>query len=254
MTALVELSSSKHGRLRVVDNCALDLAAKQHVVNLRVTEIGKAVSSFPLFMTRNPQSGGWALSAMCSFEPGQNLFVERAHWTGTYLPTAMQTYPLFLMRSPTEEKSYTVGIDEQSPAFSNEQGEALFDEQGKASLYLSKATALLEADIKNDIHTYQFLSRLEELGLMKSVDVQVKYDDDAVNTIRGLHTIDEDKLQLLAAQQLEELNKNGYLLSIHAMLVSTFQLNALIKKHNQKQGPTVVVQVKLESSKDVTAS
>ena len=254
MTELVELTSSKHGGLRVVDNCSLDVAAKQHVVNLRAAEIGKAVSGFPVFMTRNPQSGAWALSAVCSFESGQNLFVENARWTATYLPTAMQTYPLFLMRSPAGENSYTVGIDEQSPAFSRERGEALFDEQGKASLYLSKTTALLQADIKNDIKTYQFLARLDELGLMKSVDVRVHYTDDSVNTIRGLHTIDEDKLQSLAPEQLQELNKNGYLLSIHAMLVSTFQLNSLIKKHNQREGVTAVRQVKLESSKDVTAT
>ncbi|MEH6569904.1 MAG: SapC family protein [Halioglobus sp.] len=254
MTELVELSSNTHGGLRVVENCSLDVAAKQHVVNLRVAEIGKAVSGLPVFMTKNPQSGGWALSAICSFEPGQNLFVENARWTATYLPTSMQTYPLFLMRSPNDEKSYTVGIDEQSQAFSSKSGEALFDKQGKASLYLSKTTALLEADIKNDIQTFQFLSRLDELGLMKSIDVQVHYADDSVNTIRGLHTVDEDSLQSLAPEQLEELNKNGYLLSIHAMLISTFQLNSLIAKHNQKGLGTVVRQVKLESSKDVTAT
>ena len=59
MTELVELSSSKHGKLKVIENSSVTFAARLHVVNLRVAEIGKAVSSLPVFFTRNPVTGNW---------------------------------------------------------------------------------------------------------------------------------------------------------------------------------------------------
>lgn len=250
MTELVELSSSKHGKLKVVENSSVVFAARLHVVNLRVAEIGKAVSSFPVFFTRNPVTGNWVVSGIASFEQGKNLFVENDQWTATYEPTALQTYPLYLMRSPKDDNSYTVGIVEDSGAFSEQQGEALFDDNGKATLYLGKLTKLLEADIQNDIQTYQFAQQLEELGLIKSIDVLVQYDDDAVQTLKGLHTLDEDKLQSLSAEQLQELNKKGYLAPIFAMLISIFQLNALIRKHNSIDSLNNVKHVKLEVARD----
>ena len=60
--------------------------------------------------------------------------------------------------------------------------------------------------------------------------------------------LDEDKLKALTAEQLAELNKNGYLVPMHATLVSVFQVNALIRRHNAA-GLSPVRQVKLEVSK-----
>ena len=78
----------------------------------------------------------------------------------------------------------------------------------------------------------------------------VQYGDDAVQTLKGLHTLDEDKLQSLPAEQLQELSKKGYLAPIYAMLVSIFQLNALIRKHNSIDSLNNVKHVKLEVARD----
>lgn len=250
MAELTKLSSAEHGSLKVIENAALEVARKQHVVNVRVAEVGKTVSSFPVFATKVPTTGRWALTAVASFVPESNLFAEDDHWSATYLPTCMQTYPLFLMNSEEGENQYTVGIDETSSAFSSETGETLFDDQGKASLYLSRMTALLEADIKNDIQTYQFTDKVNELGLYKSINLVVHSADGSVQTIQGLHTIDEEKLHGLDAQTLEDLNKRGYLAPMHAMLISIFQVNGLIRKHNNVAGSRNIREVKLEVVKD----
>ena len=249
MKELVELTSNKHGKLKVVDDCAVKFVSRQHLMNLRVSEVAKAVSSFPVFFSKSPHTGRWGLSAVTSFEQGVNLFVENNRWTAGYQPTSMQTYPLFLMRSAADENSYTVGIDEQSEAFSEHRGAALFDGAGKASLYLSRVTALLQADIKNDIQTYQFLQKLEELGLFKAIDIQVHYEGGSVQTLKGLHTLNEDELQSLQGETLAELNKTAYLIPIHATLISIYQLNSLINRHNAGGRATTVKQVKLEVAK-----
>ncbi|MFT6776841.1 MAG: hypothetical protein ACJAV1_000753 [Paraglaciecola sp.] len=250
MTKLVELSSTLHAQLKVLPDCETAFAETQQIMRLRVSETSKAATNFPVFFTRNSHDGNWVLSALTSFESNQCLFVKQGKWLATYQPTVLQTYPLFLMQSPKNIESYTIGVFEQSSAFSEHSGEDLFDDKGKASLYLSRIKTLLEADIKNDIQTYQFGKKLEQLGLLKAIDLLVHHEDGSVQTLSGLNTIDEDKLQALSAEQLHELNQQGYLVQIHAMLISIYQLNLLIRKHNEIQDSNKIAQLKVEIAKE----
>ena len=254
MTELIELNKETHRDLRVTTDCTSRFAETQHVLNVRAAEVGKAVSSFPIFFSRNPGTGTWMLSAVASLEQGSNLFVEGDDWTATYKPTFLETYPLFLMRSPHDENSYCVGIDEQSSAFSYEHGERIFNDSGEESLHLSRVKALLEANFENDIQTHLFSQRLEELDLFKSVNINVYYATGNVQTITSLHTIDEDKLKALSPDELHELESKGYLLTVHAILVSIFQLNLLVRKHNKVEGNTQVIQVKVEVARNPGSS
>lgn len=250
MSELVELSHSKHKGLRVQANCSLTVAATQQIIRLRAVEVGRAAANFPVFFTRGSQDGVLVLSALTSFENGHNMFVHNGQWQGTYQPSAMLTYPFFLMQSPADAKSYTIGIDENNPAFSKEHGELLFEENGKASMQLSRAKVLLEADIQNDLHTFQFGKELEQLGLLKSIDLVVQYQDGTNQSITGLITINEDKLNALSAEQLHGLNQQGYLVQIHAMLISIYQLNLIIQKQNSRSDLPKVAQLKIEVAKD----
>ena len=253
MAELTELHNDKHGKLRVVENCALTRAKSQHIVSLRVTEVANAVGDFPIFATRSPTSGRWSLSAMTSFEPGSNLFVDGGDWLALYRPTIMQTFPLYLMQAPGTEKGFTVGIEEGNPAFSEERGDALFDEQGKPSPYLNRVSAALEADVNNDLLTLQFTETLEELGLLKAINLLVHYEDGRINTIKGLNTVDEDGLKSLPDDTLAGLHRKGYLLPAHALLISLFQLNALIRRHNRREQLPPIQQLKLEVARDSAA-
>jgi hypothetical protein len=69
-----------------------------------------------------------------------------------------------------------------------------------------------------------------------------------------LHTIDEDVLHQLPTQAMEELNKQGFLIPVHAMLISLYQLNMLLRKHNDLSNFKKVKQLKIEVAKDMTAA
>lgn len=246
---LTELTLSAHSDLKMDPKGALKVAANQHMINLKVSEVGMAVSSFPVLISRASEKSDWNLSAINSFEIGTNLFIEDDAWTGTHLPIGMQTYPFFLMRSPTDSKNFTIGIDEQSSVFSKDEGEALF-EDGKASIRLSQATAQLELEVKHDVHTYKFAKKIEEFGLIKAIDLQVQYHNGRVNTLKGLNTIDELALHELEIEKFEELRKESYLLPLFSMLTSIYQFNNLIKLHNLKSPENTIAQVKLETPKE----
>ena len=253
MSELVELSSTQHQGLKVRVNCGVEVAATQQIVKLRVNEVGRAAGNFPIFFTRRAQDGALVLSALTSFESQQNMFVKDGQWQSTYQPSAIKTFPFFLMRSKSDAKSYTIGIDEKNQVFSKEHGELLFEENGKASMQLSRAKVLLEADIQNDIHTFQFGKELEQMGLLKSIDLVVQYQDGTNQSITGLITIDEDKINALSAEQLHGLNQQGYLVQIHALLISIYQLNSIIQKQNSHIDLPKVAQLKIEVAKDRAA-
>lgn len=248
---LVELSSKQHSNLKVDPFGALNVAKDQHIINLKVSEVGMAISSFPVFLSRVSEEADWTLSAINSFEIGESLFVENNEWTATHIPISMQTYPFFLMRKgEDDDKNFTIGINEESPVFSTQEGEPLFDAEGKASIRLSQATAQLEVEIQNNVHTYQFTKRLDELDLIKNIDLLVQYADGKVNTLKGLKTIDEETFTALSPEDFQELRKAGYLAPIYSMLTSVYQLNNLIKRHNKRYPQKKVAQVKFEVPKE----
>jgi len=216
---LTELSLENHANLKMDPKGAINVAKNQHIINLKVSEVGMAASSFPIFLSRPAENADWMISAVNSYELGSNLFVEDNNWTGTHTPIGMQTYPFFLMRSERDEKSFTIGIDEKSSVFSETDGEPLF-EDGKASIRLSQATAQLELEVKHDVHTYQFGKKIEELGLIKDIDLQVHYQSGLVNTLKGLCTINEQALYDLDAETFAGLRKEGYLMPLYTMLTS----------------------------------
>lgn len=250
MKKIVELSSTDHKDLKLDAQAAIQIAAKQQTLNIRISEVAQCAANFPVFFMSNVATGNWALSGLTSFVPNSNLFLSEEKWLATYLPIMVQTYPFFLVNSSTEEKGFTIGIDEDSEALSKEHGEPIFSGENKASMHLSQVTSMLEADIKNTVHTAQFIELIEKLELMKAVDMIVYFNDGTAQNMTGLHTIDEDKLQLLSAQTLEELNKKGYLVQIHAMLISLYQINSLIQKNNAVDGLDKIRQVKFETTKD----
>lgn len=254
MNKLVEVTADKHGDWKVRPNCALDIVAKQHVLSLKVSEVGKAATAFPVFFNKIADTREWVISGMMSLEPNTNSFIVDGFWDAQYEPIALQTYPFYLMKSPADDKSFCVGIDEANDAFSQTDGEPLFANDLTASPYLSQITTLLEDDLKNDVLTFRFTKQLEELGLLKALDLKVHYQDSTVNSLNGLFTVDEKKFQTLPIKDLEGLRDKGYLAPIYAMLISIFQLNGLVRRYNQRHSGKKINQVSIGMGEDSNAS
>jgi len=253
MAEPVELHNQTHAKLRVNKDSAIEVAASQHLINIRALEVGKAVSCFPVFITKITDSPEWAISAVTSLEMNANLFVRDAQWQASYTPNGMQVFPFFLMRAENHEDELSVAIDEDNPAFSEHEGEEIFDDKGQISLYMSRISKMLQEDVKNSIDTRYFTEHLEKLGLIKAMDLKVHYENGTVNNLKGLSTIDEEKFNLLDAEALKGLQDKGYLGIMYALLISIYQLNGLILRHNQTPGLDRVIQVKMEVSKDEQA-
>lgn len=251
MTKLIELSNTTHKHLKVKPSSIIEFASSQQIMRLRITEVTQAAACLPVVFTRNGKDGSWVLSALTSLSEGRNSFVRDGKWQAIFTPSTMKTHPLYLMKSPKDEDTYTIGIDESSSAFSSSSGEALFGDNGAPSLHLSRVKSLLEADIKNGIETHRFAQQVEQLQLLKAVDLNIQFQEGSSQKLAGLYVLDESKLQHLSGDILAELSQLGYLIPMHCMLASLYQLNMLIRKHNEVNPKNIVSKLKLEVAKDL---
>ena len=247
------LNAEQHQALKIRPGAQLAFAASQHVILVRASEIGHAAACFPVFLNRHGPTGGWLFSALSSFDVGQNLYVNEDRWEATYRPSILETYPLVLAPGPTEGAEPVVAIVPGRDGLSETEGVALFDANGKPSIEVSQIEKILRSDLENDVQSRAFAETLVALELHKSIDIVVSRRSGPSQTIRGLFTIDEARLQSLDDAAIVDLHKRGYLMAIHAMLCSLGQLNVLVRRSASRGGDSVT-QVRLGSARDPGAA
>lgn len=248
MVKSVTLNPEQHGQLKHDPKAVVELFAQQQSLELRLTELVQAANNYPLFLLRDAQSRAWQPTALLGLAEGSNLFVENGQWTGVYRPQLLDLYPFFLL--PKEDKSgYHLGLDEQSPVLSTSQGQALYEASGQPSVYLKSLQRRLQADFKDGALSYGFTETLEQMKLLRAVDLSVEFQNGGQHLLSGLHTINEEALNTLDAESLVQLQHKGYLTPLYALLISIYQINALIRRHNQRHGDKPVKRINLETKK-----
>lgn len=228
MTTLVELNPNDHKDLKVAANVIGKLASQMQIVNVTAQEIPQACSEFPVFFTRNSQTGEWGASILISLLQNTSPMLKNEEWQGLYTPNFLRTYPLFPMRRE-DSNTYTLGIDPKNPYLSADEGEALYSPDGKETAFLDGIRRMVDADIKSGYQTYLMTKELAEQELFKGINLVLQFKDGTRQNLHGLYTINEEAFQKLSAQKLEEYHQKGYLVVIHAALTSMYQLNRLVR-------------------------
>lgn len=241
------LNPRQHADWRVDPAAALEFVAGLQAVPLRATELSQAACCFPLFLSREADSGHWTLSALTGLEPQTNLFVREGQWRAVYRPHFVATYPLFLAPNPADDNRLAPALDPASPGLSRERGEPLYDPQGRPSDWLEAQEKQLQADINAALPTREFCQTLERLQLIKPLQVDIRYADGTRRVLEGLSSLDQDALSALPPEDINHLHQRGFLLAAHALLISLFQVNQLIQYHNQVDPDRAVQRVNLQA-------
>jgi hypothetical protein len=205
---------------------------------LTVNEFGHASSSYPIVFMKDPKQGQFRAVAMLGLMPGKNLFYSEQEWLGIHVPDAILRAPFELGPDPTQDKTLTLYIDEQSEYVSIEQGEALFDGQ-EPTQFLYQVQQKVADYYQNELATQQFTQQLIEHKLLHEIDLLVAFDDGKKNRFKGMYTINEEALRELSDDTVLAFSKLNYLMPVHAMLASLNNLNRLMKLHNKSFQPKI---------------
>jgi hypothetical protein len=235
MTNLVNLDRVAHRNLRVTEELAFSVCKDLTSCAVSLNEIARLVIEYPIVFGKNDENGQYVCIALFGISPDRNLYWNRGSWNSHTVPMNVGRQPFFVALSePTGGESPTqqgiTCIDMDNPGVQTTDGEPLFDDSGEYSAYLRHKMNLLAELVDGERRSRLFTSKAEELGLIHAIQLEIKMPGGETRKFSGLYSIDERKLRALDAASLAELNANGYLHAMYAMLSSLGHLQILARR------------------------
>ena len=207
----------------------LKFAEGNSVVPVFLTEIGRAVNSFPLVFVK--QEDNFIISALLGLAPGENLFLSNeGRWLGNYIPALIRVYPFRLLR--TNDEQLALAIDEDY--ISEKEGVPFFREENPSNEIEQILKILIDVE-RGRVLTVDACKRLAELDLIEPWNLKVKIESGERN-IEGIFRINENKLNSLSDEDFLSLRKIGALPLIYGQLYSMGNLQILANLAQIKYG------------------
>lgn len=232
MGKLVSLSKELHKHLKVDPDKVEALGANLRMVPVMLSEFSRLVVQYPIVLTKNQETGQFVCVVLFGFETGENLFWQNGAWQGIYTPLNISRQPFFIGLDDQDSNQPLMCIDTESECLQSGEGEALFDNQGNETAYLTKMQSILAQLLDGEAKTQQFVRKLQQLELLTAVRLEITFANNESQRVEGVYTVDEKKMDALAQQDLIELHALGYLGPIYTLLASLGQIYALIDRKN----------------------
>lgn len=234
MTSLVALNPLLHRQLRIDEKKVQETAADLHLIPLVVSEFTQAVAQFPILFSKNAETGQFACVALAGFEEGENLYWQNAQFDSVYIPLSIRRQPFFVGQDEQTDGEFVICINQHSQAISSHHGEAIFDSDGEPTDYLRRVQGCLAALLDGEQQSKEFIDIMLQHQLLVPLSLELTFADDQTRKIKGLYSIDEEKLKQLSTDILGSLNQSGLLQSMYTQINSLAQIYVLLHKKNQR--------------------
>uniref|UniRef100_Q3ASY9 SapC-related protein n=1 Tax=Chlorobium chlorochromatii (strain CaD3) TaxID=340177 RepID=Q3ASY9_CHLCH len=225
---IVPLQTALHSNLKLKADNTFAFASGIHVAAIMANEFYRAASTYPIVFIEDAGKDGFMPVVLLGLTENENLFVNaEGRWEATYVPAILRRYP-FALAKTGEEGQYTVCIDEESGFFTEEEGQALFNEDGQPGEVLEKVKTYLAQLQQMEQLTRQFCEVLKEHNLLAPLNMRVQKDN-AVQNITGAYAVNDERLSHLSDETFLELRKKNFLPLIYSHLVSVTQIERLVQ-------------------------
>jgi len=206
-------------------------------------EFRELQAHYPIVFAKSEDGTSFDALALFGFQQGENLFLDErdgaARWDAPVIPLSVERQP-FLIGRGGEELSIHIDMDHPRVARDGvgagegaHESEALFLTYGGTSEYLERIASVLRTLHDGLDAARGFTAVLLELELLESFVLDVELDDGSQNRLGGFYTIHEERLLSLSGEQLERLNRAGYLQAIYMAVASLSQFRGLIDRKNR---------------------
>jgi hypothetical protein len=239
MSSFQIVSASRHQQTRVLTDYHASLGDSLMYAQTFPLEFRDIQSCYPIFFIKDPDSGQFLAAALFGFEADENLFLHNRRWDASYLPMMIRRHPFLIARqgvdpASPENTQPVISIDMDHPRVNDSQGEHLFLEDGKPSVFLQEAIELLKNIHRAHQHNENFQKVLLQYDLLESLNLDITFNNGSKKTISHFYSINESALYSLGGDALADLNKQGYLQPIFMAIASLSRLRPLI---DRKDGP-----------------
>jgi len=224
------ISFTRHGEAKVDGKVTFEHVESVNNLPVVIHEFIKASNEFPLVFIKNADSGQFQSVILTGFDLGENLFVDNAKWRAMFTPKSATLYPfkLSLVAQEGKEKKYGFFVDESCKRFNKEDGEALFDSEGKESKFLENYRFNISEYLQHSMMTREFIDYLVENELLTEGQISLKIPDRDI-LLDGIFTVKQATLDNLTDDKFLELRKKGYLSLIYSHMNSMHQVDKLAR-------------------------
>ena len=236
MSQFEVLNKEKHRQLRIKTGYGAALGDAVMYVMTYPMEFRDIQGCYPILFTKDPNTGAFFAAAVLGLEPDQNLFLQDDRWDATYIPVLIQRQPFLIATGgENDTRDPVVSLDLDNPRVSQDEGEALFDDDGGATDFLNQKIGLLEKLHRGMQHNKGFIDTLLQHELLEQVTLDLVLKDGNQKSVEGFYCIAEERLYRLKGDVLESLNEAGFLQPIFMAVASMSRVRDLIERRNRLQ-------------------
>lgn len=220
----VYLNREVHKRLKFSVSDNYSFTDSVNSVPLTGVEFFEASRDMPVVFCANESGDFFPLALLSLMKEGHKHLNEKGEWVDSYIPAFVRRYPFVL----TGEGS--VCFDKSAGQFGEEEGEALFDEEGGNSEVLNNIVNFLNGYDQQYKQTLEYCRELKELELLEPFNLQVLIDKDNPLRLEGMYVVNEQKLRDVAGEKVLEWFRSGWVAWTYAHLHSLGALRRLVKR------------------------
>lgn len=226
MADIQAINSKTHSTTKVKDNATLEQSKNRHFAPLVVQEFVAASQEFPIVFVKDTDTGQFKAIALLGLKPEQNLFYSADAWQATYKPEALTLFPFLLNQIEAEQQSILC-VDQSSALVNDVAGNALFDDSGKQTPWLTEQGEKVVQYVEKTFSTRHFIQMLIDHDLLSAQTLNLKLEGESEYSLNGLYAIDEKKLNALSDESFAKIRKTGALTAIYASLFSMQRIHRL---------------------------
>lgn len=195
-----------------------------HVIPVVVDEFAAASRHIPIVFL----SSGSSLTPvfLVGVKPGLNAFIDaEGQWLAGYIPAYLRRYPFIY--GEVKGSDPLVCIDAEATSLGEENGERLFDEDGKETQFLKERINFLAEYHSAGARTTALCALLQELSLVRPITIESRSPDGESAIIHGVLAVDEPKLKSLSDENALKLYRADAFPAIYAHLFSLAAIEKL---------------------------
>ena len=219
---MVPLNREQHKNLRLKRITDYSFSSGSNSLPIAGIEFFEASRSMAVLFRKGSDDNFFPLVILSLNNEGHEMVDEEGKWKqGVYIPSFIRRYPF------AQTSGGSLSFDADSGAFSEEEGERLFTEEGKNTQVLDEIISFLEYYSAAMRHTDKFCKALKERDLLTPFDVQVGANTPNPVRVGGLYAVDNNKFGKLYGKVLDEWFKEGWIAWVFAHMHSLGALRSL---------------------------
>lgn len=231
------LNPVDHTDIRLLPGMTEAFDSAEQMCPVVPSEFGSAFREFPIFITKNQETGQFEFKLLVGLDQGENLFLNGDAWSASYLPLHYGRLPfsIGLQRLKGKAPQRVITFDPESTLISLSEGDRIFTPDGQPTERLNHVNTILAELYEGVEQSKSLIETLIQHDLIEPVDVRIELEDREPLIFEGLYSVSEERLGSLDEQVGNEFERRGVLRAIQLMQDSLTQLDNLIRRKTLKE-------------------